>query len=97
MLWQIHVHIFIGIFLKAYHFDRDDIALPGLSKYFKECSLEERGHATTLMDYLNKRGGRIVLTDITAPEKQEWGSACEAMTSALDLEKAVNDVRYSLP
>lgn len=44
------------------------------------------------MEYMNKRGGRIVLTDIEAPEKQEWNSACEAMNSALELEKKVNDV-----
>lgn len=46
------------------------------------------------MDYQNKRGGRIVLTDIEAPEKQEWNSVCEAMNNALELEKKVNDVSY---
>lgn len=44
------------------------------------------------MGYLNKRGGRIILTDIEAPDKQEWGTAQEAMTAALDLEKNVNEV-----
>lgn len=44
------------------------------------------------MEYLNKRGGRIVLHNIEAPEKQEWGSAQEAMTAALELEKIVNEV-----
>lgn len=46
------------------------------------------------MEYMNKRGGRIVLTDIEAPDKQEWNSACEAMNSALELEKKVNDVSW---
>lgn len=45
------------------------------------------------MEYQNKRGGRIILTDIEAPEKQEWGSAYEAMHAALELEKKVNEVR----
>lgn len=45
-----------------------------------------------LMEYMNKRGGRIMLTDIEAPEKQDWASAYEAMNSALELEKRVNDV-----
>uniref|UniRef100_A0A2L2YW33 Ferritin n=1 Tax=Parasteatoda tepidariorum TaxID=114398 RepID=A0A2L2YW33_PARTP len=29
----------------AFHFDRDDVALENISKYFKECSDEEREHA----------------------------------------------------
>lgn len=75
----------------AFHFDRDDIALPGLSKYFKKCSEEEKEHAARLMEYLNKRGGRVILSDIQAPEKQDWGTALEAMQAALDLEKRVNE------
>jgi ferritin len=45
-----------------------------------------------LMRYQNKRGGRIILTDIRKPEKNEWGSATEAMEAALELEKQVNEV-----
>lgn len=45
------------------------------------------------MEYMNKRGGTIVLTDVKAPDNQKWGTAQEAMSAALDLEKKVNDVR----
>lgn len=75
----------------SYYFDRDDVALPGLHKYFKDASDEERGHAMKFMEYMNKRGGRIILCPIDAPDKQEWGTACEAMAAALELEKKVND------
>lgn len=44
------------------------------------------------LKYLNKRGGRIVLTDIKNPDKKEWGTAEEAMTAALELERQVNKV-----
>lgn len=44
------------------------------------------------MEYQNKRGGKIVLTAVEAPEKQEWSNVCEAMNFALELEKRVNDV-----
>lgn len=81
---------------QAYYFDRDDIALPGMHWYFKKASDEEREHAMKFMRYQNKRGGRIVLTDITAPEKKEWGTAEEAMNCALNLEKKVNEVRKQL-
>ena len=73
----------------AYHFDRDDIALDGMFKFFKESSDEERGHAEKLMKYQNMRGGRIVLKDIKAPALQ-WDSHTHALEDALELEKKVN-------
>lgn len=33
------------------YFERDNVALPGLAKYFKDASVEERGHAEAFMDY----------------------------------------------
>ncbi|XP_033211301.1 soma ferritin [Belonocnema kinseyi] len=74
----------------AYHFDRSDVALQGLSKYFKEASEEERKHAMKFMEYQNKRGGSIALTDVKKPEKNNWGTAKDAMIDALNLEKHVN-------
>lgn len=57
----------------AYHFERDDIALPGFSKFFKKSSDEERHHAEIFMKYQNKRGGRVVMNNIAKPEKDDWG------------------------
>ncbi|XP_076676282.1 soma ferritin-like [Andrena cerasifolii] len=74
----------------AYYFDRSDVALPGLQKYFKESSDEEREHAMKFMTYQNKRGGSINLTAIESPAKNDWLSAKDAMVEALDLEKKVN-------
>lgn len=74
----------------SFYFDRDDIALPGMKKFFKESSDEEREHAEKLMKYQNQRGGRIVLQAIAAPCQQEWGNCNDALQAALDLEKQVN-------
>jgi len=74
----------------AFYFDRDDVALPGFSKFFKHSSDEEREHAEKLMKYQNKRGGRIVCQDIKKPDRDEWGTGLEAMQVALTLEKNVN-------
>ncbi|BFZ05201.1 hypothetical protein BsWGS_08240 [Bradybaena similaris] len=74
----------------AYHFDRDDVALPGFYGYFKNLSKEESEHANKLMKYQNLRGGRILLQDIKKPEVDSWGTGLEAMMSALKLEKHVN-------
>lgn len=79
--------------LQAYYFDRSDVALTGLYKYFKKASNEEREHAMKFLTYQNKRGGDIVLADIQAPARRDWNSAKDAMTEALQLEKKVNQVR----
>lgn len=77
------------------YFDRDNIALKGLAKFFKESSEEEREHAEKLIKYQNIRGGRVVLHPITSPpsefEHSEKGDALYAMELALSLEKLTNE------
>ncbi|KAI9594992.1 ferritin-like superfamily [Syncephalis fuscata] len=68
---------------------RDNVALPGLEKYFRKAATEERDHAQLLIDYQNKRGGKVRLESIPAPES-EWRSAQNTLESALQLEKDVN-------
>jgi len=80
----------------AYYFDRDDVALKGFHKFFKESSDEERGHAELLMNYQNMRGGRVALNDIKKPDRDEWGAGVDAMTTALALEKRVNQALLDL-
>ncbi|GCC17145.1 hypothetical protein chiPu_0021493 [Chiloscyllium punctatum] len=46
------------------YFDRDDVALRHLAEFFKEQSHEEREHAEKLMEFQNKRGGRVLLQDV---------------------------------
>lgn len=74
----------------SYYFDRDDVSMKGFRKYFKKASDEEREHAEKLMKFQNQRGGRVVLQAIQKPERDEWGSGLDAMHTALNLEKNVN-------
>jgi ferritin heavy chain len=73
------------------YFDRDNIGLPGLAKYFKDESEDERSHAEKLMAYQNTRGGRVSLKSIMLPEmdysNEDKGDALYAMELALSLEK----------
>lgn len=82
------------------YFDRDNVALKGLAKFFKESSDEEREHAEKLMQYQNMRGGRVKLHTIVGPpsefEHVEKGDALYAMEVALSLEKLVNEKLLSL-
>ncbi|XP_061630625.1 ferritin, heavy polypeptide 1b [Phyllopteryx taeniolatus] len=74
----------------AYYFERDDKALPHFAKFFSAQSKEEREHAEKLLNFQNKRGGKIFLQDIKKPDRDEWGSGLEALECALQLEKSVN-------
>merc|ERR1711890_161452 len=76
--------------LHASYFARDDQALHGFAKFFKENSNEEREHAIMFMDYQSSRGGRVVFQDIAKPTPSEWGTPLEAVEAALELEKTVN-------
>ncbi|XP_057983703.1 ferritin-3, chloroplastic-like [Malania oleifera] len=82
------------------YFDRDNIALKGLAKFFKESSEEEREHAEKLMEYQNIRGGRVKLYSIMMPPSEfdhvEKGDALYAMELALSLEKLTNEKLLNL-
>lgn len=89
----------------AYHamyayFDRDNIALKGLAKFYKESSEEEREHAEKLMEYQNKRGGKVKLHSILMTPSEfdhaEKGDALYSMELALSLEKLTNEKLLSL-
>lgn len=82
------------------YFDRDNVALKGLAKFFKESSEEEREHAEKLMEYQNKRGGKVKLQSIVMPlsefDHAEKGDALYAMELALSLEKLTNEKLLNL-
>nr|ABK91580.1 ferritin 3-like protein [Daphnia pulex] len=74
----------------ASYYDRDDVALKGFAKFFKESSEEEHEHAEKLMKYQNLRGGRVVFSAINRPAQQEWATPLVAIEFVLNLEKQVN-------
>ncbi|XP_059456647.1 ferritin-2, chloroplastic-like [Corylus avellana] len=82
------------------YFDRDNVALRGLARFFKESSEEERGHAEKLMEYQNKRGGRVKLQSILMPlsefDHEEKGDALYAMELVLSLEKLTSEKLFNL-
>ncbi|KAL2665453.1 hypothetical protein AAZV13_02G223600 [Glycine max] len=79
---------------------KDNVALRGLAKFFKESSEEEREHAEKLMEYQNKRGGRVKLQSIVMPlsefDHADKGDALHAMELALSLEKLTNEKLLNL-
>ncbi|KAM4879826.1 ferritin, higher subunit-like [Sylvia borin] len=58
-LYASYVYLSMG-----FYFERDDVALSRLSRFFLEQSREEREHAEGLLRFQTRRGGRVLLQDI---------------------------------
>ncbi|XP_074075856.1 ferritin light chain [Macrotis lagotis] len=80
----------------AFYFDRDDVALPRVSHFFRELAEDKREGAERLMRLQNQRGGRVLLQAVQKPARDEWGRSLEAMEAALDLEKGLNQALLKL-
>jgi len=80
----------------AAYFDRDDVALAGFAKRFRENSEEEREHAMKFIEYQNKRGGRVVFQDIAKAKTDDWESPMAALQAQFDLEKSVHEALLEL-
>ncbi|XP_072444449.1 ferritin, higher subunit-like [Chiloscyllium punctatum] len=89
-LYSSYVYLSMMSLVFVSYFDRDNVALHHFAEFFKEQSHEEWEHAEKLMEFQNKRGGRVLLQDVKKPEQDEWGNGLEAMQRALQMEKDVN-------
>merc|ERR1712121_93358 len=86
-------YVYIAI---ANYFNRVDQALPGFACFFKKSSIAVLKHGGALMEHQTKRGGKVVLQDISKPTRMEWGTPLEAMTAVLELEKTVTHTLQDL-
>jgi len=84
LLVQIQKELSASYIYQAYasFFQRADVSLPGISKFFSDASLEERGHAQSLIDYINKRGGYTEFGNI------DIISACNAVTTFITTDSS---------
>lgn len=85
------------------YFNRDDVGINILAKYFSDASKEEREHADNLMHYQNMRGGIVNLPAISAREIMFVNNSSlvendilESFICALNLEKEVNESLINL-
>lgn len=88
---QIHAELsaaYVYHTLYAY-FDRHDVALYHVARFFKKACHEEREHADKFLHYLNQRGGTVVFYDIKALELKSV-TLLHAFEQALELEKQVH-------
>ncbi|RZC86268.1 hypothetical protein C5167_007454 [Papaver somniferum] len=90
--WEYNLsYVYHGVYA---YLDRDYVALEGFAKFFKGAIAEKRERAELLIEYQNKRGGRVKLDMMLMPTSEfdhsEKGEALYAMEFALFLEKSTN-------
>ncbi len=66
----------------------ESISLSGFAKWMEIQTMEEMSHAKKFYDFVNERGGRVILETIEQP-KSEWSSPLEAFEDAYKHEKYV--------
>lgn len=61
---------------------------PGVANWFKIQFKEEQAHAEIFMNYVNQRGGRVILKQIDSVAT-EWASPLDAFKDTLEHERKV--------
>lgn len=73
----------------------ENTGLPGVANWFKIQFKEEQAHAEIFMNYINQRGGRVVLQPI-AEVPAQWASPLEAFKATLEHERKVTSLINNL-
>ncbi|MDE6309993.1 MAG: ferritin [Muribaculaceae bacterium] len=80
-LWSAYLYLSMGMnFEKA--------GFPGIANWFKIQFKEEQAHAEIFMNYINQRGGRVLLMPI-AEVPTEWATPLDAFKATLEHERKV--------
>lgn len=66
----------------------ESINLPGFANWMRVQTQEEVMHAMKIYDYVNERGGRVILKSISQPQT-EWESPLAAFEAAYEHEQKV--------
>ncbi len=73
----------------------DDKNLPGFAHWMRVQEAEERQHAMKFYDFIQERGGRVLLKAIDAP-KTQWASTLEAVEEVVAHEAKITASIYAL-
>ncbi|KAF0873814.1 FRIL protein, partial [Crocuta crocuta] len=90
-LWASYTYLSLG-----FYFNREDVALEGMSHFFYKLAKEKHKGAEHLLKMQNQRGGHALFQDMRKPSQDEWGKTQDAVEAALVLEKNLNQALLNL-
>jgi ferritin len=88
---QVNAELYSSYLYLAMSMYFEDAGLPGAASWMKIQAQEELWHAWKFMDYINERGGRVLLEAIAKPEG-EWSSSLDAFETVLAHERRVSSL-----
>lgn len=86
--WSAYLYLSMGMHFQAEGYN-------GIANWFRIQFKEEQAHAEIFMNYLNSRGGRVVLKEI-APVPTTWESPLNAFEDTLAHEEKVTGLIHNL-
>jgi ferritin len=89
---QINAELYSAYLYKSMEMYLHSVDLTGMANWMNVQVREEMAHAEGMIQFVNLRGGRVVLTAIDTPKK-EWKSAAEVFSDAYDHESKVVTVK----
>ena len=92
---QIHHEIYSAYLYLAMSAHFEAQSFPGFAAWMRKQYAEEMEHALKLFDYVNERGGRVVLQAIEQPQV-EWGTPLEIFQEVLSHEQKVTALIHKL-
>lgn len=85
---QINAELWSGYLYLSMAMQFENSGMAGVANWFRIQFKEEQAHAEIFMNYINQRGGRVVLRAI--PEVPvDWANPLEAFRATLDHERKV--------
>ena len=68
-VYWVRQNVYAFVNSQASYFQRADVNLPGIKKFFTVYSMDNRGHAEHLISYVNNRGGHVRFDEINVRKK----------------------------
>lgn len=92
---QINAELFSAYlyFSMAAHFE--SVGLKGFASWMRVQVLEERSHVDKFFDFINDRGGRVLMKPIEGP-KTHWDTPLNVFEETLEHEKKVTSLIHKL-
>lgn len=87
-LWSAYLYLSMGMNFEA-------AGRPGIANWFKVQFKEEQDHALIFMNYINSRGGKVVLKPI-AEVPVKWDTPLDAFVATLEHERKVTSLINNL-
>ena len=83
-LYSSYLYVAMGMYFES-------VDMSGAAKWMNSQAQEELVHADKFMNYVNERGGRVILDAIGKPPV-DWKSVLDTFESALDHERKVSSM-----